>query len=77
MDLRGESLNLVMVPRLDNRRRFLGDDHAYRPFEIHDSDGVSEKSIVFSWDGPGDYGTIHMVRQNLPDTVDPRGPRTK
>jgi len=77
MDPRGETLNLIMLPTEESGRRFLGDDHAYRPFEIHDSDGVSEKSIVFSWEGPGDYGTIHIASRNLPDTLYPQGPKTQ
>jgi hypothetical protein len=76
-DLRGESFNLIMTPRSDNARHFLGAEHAYRPLEIHVSDGISEKSIVFSWDGPADRGTIHMTNRNLSHTVGPGGPRGK
>jgi hypothetical protein len=65
LELAGALFNLVMTP-VAGSRHFLTDDHAYRPFEFHETDGVSEKSICFSWDGPYDGGTItRTVRDSL------------
>ncbi len=39
-------------------RRFDGRQFAYRPFEFYTTGSQYEKSVLFSWDGPSDNGTI-------------------
>ncbi len=41
-------------------RRFDGRHFVYRPFELYTKGRNYEKSIIFSWDGTADLGTIHM-----------------
>lgn len=41
-------------------RRFDGRDSAYRPMEFYATTDGFEKSVIFSWDGPADLGTISV-----------------
>lgn len=57
----GQELILSMTgfpSRLFDSRRFV-----YRPFEIYTKKNVFEQSIVFSWDGTADKGTITLTLQ--------------
>lgn len=42
------------------KRRFDGREVAYRPFEFHATGRDFEKSVILSWDGPADLGTLSL-----------------
>lgn len=44
-------------------RHLLGRHLAYRPMEFHVTGQSYEKSVIFTWDQPGDGGTVHL---NIP-----------
>jgi hypothetical protein len=58
--LNGYELVLLMATESDTGREFFGKTFAYRPLGIHVTDSRCEKSLLFSWDNPGDAGTVHV-----------------
>lgn len=55
----GYDLILVMEPIAD--RTLNGRKFAYRPMELHTTGRSFEKSVMFSWRGPADLGTISLA----------------
>ena len=60
-ELNGYPLFLLMEEGTPpDRRDYFRIRHVYRPFEFHTTAGDHEYSVLFSWEGPAEKGTINF-----------------